>query len=91
MSAAAPAAYTFNADIYGPECIVEAMISTDEYEGWGLAPGVSMSVEENLDEIAAAFSIDRSDETSFDSDAFPKAVFSHQLNGECCGQCGEEI
>lgn len=89
--ASAPAAYTFNADIYGPECIVGVLTATSEYEGWGLAPGIDMSVEANLGEIASAFSIDRMDETSFDGDTFPKVVFRDQLEGACCGECGEEL
>lgn len=89
--ATAPAAYTFKADIYHPECIVPAMAATAEYEGWGLAQGVVMDVEENLDEIAAAFAVDRYEETSFDSEDFPKVAFSHQLEDDSCGGCGKVI
>lgn len=71
----AAAAFTFKADVYHPGCIVPAMTATNDYEGWGLAPGVDMDIEKNLDEIAAAFSINRGDEASFDSDEFPKVVF----------------
>ena len=86
-----PAAYTFKADIYCPGCIALVMAATPDFEGWGLALGVSMTVEKNLDEIAAHHGFDRSDETTFDSDEFPKVVFTDQLNGDACGQCGEDI
>ncbi|MCC3292455.1 hypothetical protein [Arthrobacter sp. zg-Y1110] len=89
--ATAPAAYTFKADIYDPACIVDVMASTPEFEGWGLAAGITMTVEKNLDEIAAAFSINRDEEATFDADEFPKAVFRTQLDGGSCGSCGDAI
>lgn len=89
--ATAPAAYTFKADIYHPQCIVPAMARTEEFEGWGLAQGIEMDVEDNLNEIAEAFVFDREDETTFDSDEFPKAAFSHQLEDDTCGGCGNAI
>lgn len=89
--ATAPAAYTFKADVYHPDCIVPAMAATEDYEGWDLAAGITMTVENNLDEIAAAFSINRGDEVTFDSDEFPKVVFSDQLDSDTCGKCGDAI
>lgn len=86
-----PAAYIFKADMYCPGCIVGAMVSTQGFKGWGLAGGITMPVEENLDEIAAAFAIDRDDETSFDSDEFPKVVFADQVGDHQCGCCGEVL
>lgn len=84
--------YMFKADIYCPEHIIEAMTSTEDFEGWGLAEGVEMSVEENLNEIAAAFATDRQDESSFDSDEFPKVIFAGMGNEDVlCSVCGEII
>jgi hypothetical protein len=47
------------------------------------------SVEDNLDEIASdpSYPINRNDEHSFDSDVFPKVVFSSQLEDNYCGGC----
>lgn len=89
--ATAPAAYTFMADTYCPEHIVGVVTSRPEFEGWGLAAGITMPVEKNLDEIAAAFGFDRSDERTFDGDEFPKVAFADQLDNDCCGTCGEPL
>ena len=87
----AAAGFTFKADIFCPACIVPAMAATPEYEGWGLAEGVDIEIEENLDEMAAAFGVDRDNEYSFDSDEFPKPISADQANGEACSNCGDEI
>lgn len=88
------AGYTYAADQYCPSCII-AQLPTGPggaFDGWALAEGVSMSTEANLAEIAAAFSIDRMDERSYDSDEFPKVIFAIQLEeDERCGACGEEL
>lgn len=87
----AAAAFTFQADVYCPDCIVPAMAKTEEYDGWQVAEGIHIDIEENLDEIAAAFGVDREDENSFDSDDFPKTVSSEHADGEKCGGCREII
>lgn len=88
-------AYTFNADIYCPTCIIDILPTDDgkPFDGWAISPGADpMSTEENLDEIATAFGIDRYDETTFDSGDFPKVVFESMLDAaEYCGNCCEEI
>ena len=74
---------TYKADIYCPACIV-SVLPTGEggaFDGWALAPGVRMATEENLDEIASAFGIDRGDERTFDSGEFPKVVFRDMARG----------
>ena len=87
--------YTFQADTYCPDCIIGALPTGEgqAYDGWALAPGADpMSTEDNLNEIAAAFQIDRQDERSFDSGDFPKVIFSSQIqDAEYCGHCGREI
>lgn len=88
-------AYTYRADIYCPDCIIDQLpTGPDEmFDGWAIADGADyISTEDNLSEIAAAFQIDRFDESSFDSSDFPKVVFDSQIEfTEYCGQCGAEI
>lgn len=85
--------YTFSADNYCRDCIVDAVTSRPEYDGWVVAPEVRMSVEDNLSEIAAAFGVNREDERSFDSGDFPKVIFGSQIEDttERCGGCGEPL
>ena len=64
--------YSFRADIYCPEHIVPAL-------GRGTMP--AYAAEEELDAIAAETGIDRGDESSFDSDDFPKVAFRDQVRG----------
>jgi hypothetical protein len=90
-SSSSIAAYTFAADIYAPDCIVDALTKTEAYDGWALGDGIIMSVEENLDEIAGAFQIDRQDENTFDSDEFPKVVFSDQVAEDDSCACGMQL
>lgn len=86
--------YTYRAEHFCPGCIMQALKTGpgEDFDGWTLAPGVAMSTESNLDEIAFAFGINRRDEHTFDSDYFPKVIFSYQLDEtEECGTCGTEI
>lgn len=86
--------YTFDADIYCPDHIIEALPTGEggAYDGWALASGVRMSTEDNLKEIAAAFGIEREDEATFDSGDFPKVIFASQLeDDERCGVCHEPL
>lgn len=88
------AGYTFRADVYCPDCIIEALPTGEgeAYDGWALAPGAGpMSTEDNLNEIALAFGIDRQDERTFDSSDFPKVIFHSQVEGDVCGHCGREL
>lgn len=82
--------YVFQADIYCPDCII-GQLPTGEgqaFDGWALAPGADlMSTEDNLAEIAAAFQIDRQNESSFDSGDFPKVIFASDADCEQCGHC----
>lgn len=85
--------YSYQAEIICPRCIVSALPTQrgGDFDGWALAPGVRMSTEANLDEIAQAFGIDRGDESSFDSGYFPKVIFRDMREGETCELCGEPI
>jgi len=80
-------AYTYKADIYCVDCIIEAMLMERE----ATPAARDMPVESALDQIAEANAIDRYDESTFDSYEFPKVVFSDQLHGEHCGGCGGGI
>lgn len=77
-------AYTYRADTYCPDCILFAMGATKRLP--------YLTVEGALDEVAGRENVDRQDEWTFDSDNFPKVVFSSQVEGvEFCGGCGREI
>lgn len=94
MHATTIVGYTYKADFYCPRCIIEQLPTGDgeAFDGWALADDITMSTEDNLNEIAAAFGIDRYDETSFDSDEFPKVVFANMIDeDEFCGSCGEPL
>lgn len=80
--------YTYRADVYCPDCVIANLRTgpEEEFDGWALAEGVRMSVEENLAEIATAFGIDRMDERTYDSGEFPKVIFRGE--DEQCGICG---
>ena len=74
-------AYTYQADIYCPECVLEVMDYRPAHK--------SVSTEQYLSEIASdpSYPINRRDEHSFDSDIFPKVVFASQLEDNFCGGC----
>jgi hypothetical protein len=93
-------AYTFNAEIFHPRCIIAAlpMGPGEAFDGWALAgnekyPAALMSAEENLAEIAAAFGFDRTDERTYDGSEFPKVVFASQVEDakDTCDGCHEPI
>jgi hypothetical protein len=78
--------YVYQADIWCRDCIV-AGLSRNSFDGWALP-----NVEARLDYIANARGVDRMDESSYDSDEFPKVIFEDsRQDGETCGKCGEEL
>lgn len=82
-------AYTYQADTWYPQCLVTVMVNDGT-----LSPAArSMDPEAALDQHAAANAIDREDEYSFDSDDFPKVVFSSQVESddETCSYCDEPL
>lgn len=86
--------YTFRADNWCTAHIVQQLPTGEgeAFDGWALAEGAApMQPEDELDEIAAAFGIDRMTETTFDSDNFPKVIFAYQIDAltERCGHCHE--
>jgi hypothetical protein len=71
-------AYSYNTMTFCPEHLIERMI-----EKRIAAPAArDMNVEEVLDQIAEAEGIDRQDERSFDSNDFPKIIFSSDLEDD---------
>ncbi len=51
-----------------------------------------MPAEAVLDQCARALAIDRDDETTFDSDEFPKVVhLDHLAADETCGACHRDF
>lgn len=77
------AAYMYRAELFCPNCIVSQM-------HWSPTEDRS-SAEDSLDDMAHVAGIDRQDEWSFDSDNFPKVVFSDELADDYCGGCGEKL
>jgi hypothetical protein len=92
MRATAIAGYTFQAETLCSSCVVDALPTGEgeAFDGWRDATG-QMSAEQNLNELAAAFGIDRMDEYSFDSGDFPKVIFASQVDGDTCDRCGSEL
>lgn len=82
------AAYTYRADRHCAACLIEAMIASGD-----AAPAArDMPAEDVLDQCAEAMAIDRRDETSFDSDEFPKPVFLDWIDpDDTCGTCHQPL
>lgn len=79
-----PIGYTYSADNYCPDCIVEMFGATYD----------AINAEGVLDLVARARGIDRYDERSYDSGDFPKVIFhAHDVcnayEGYEPGQCGD--
>lgn len=79
--------YTYQGDTLCPRCMIERMI----IRGEAGPTARDMDVESVLDQIAEANAIDRMDEHTFDTDTFPKVIFSSQTEGDTCHLCGREL
>jgi hypothetical protein len=88
-------AYCYKADVYCPDCVVEEVCRDA-----GIEPFDYLDAEIALDKIAEESvycdnkwgGLDRYDEHTFDSDEFPKVVFSTSCNElEYCCICHGEI
>jgi len=84
--------YTYAAETLCPACTLAALPTGkgERFDGWRDATE-DQSAEDNLTELAAAFGIEREDERSYDSDEFPKVIFSSDSDGETCESCGAEL
>lgn len=86
--------YTYSADTYHPDCVLDALRGRERLllDALPTLAAGAPSVEDRLDAVAAAIGFDRYDERSFDSDDFPKVVFASQVESdEACGGCGEAL
>lgn len=86
--------YIYRADIFCPGCLLAALPTGEgeAFDGWADCSIPPMTAEQNLDEIAYAFGIDRTDEWSFDSGDFPKVILSlDDAARDQCGQCGQVL
>jgi hypothetical protein len=88
MHATDVVAYTFNADEYDADCIVDAVLSHHRARlGAATLPTRHADAEQQLDTIAAWLDINRQDERSYDSGEFPKVIFAsddlyHERDGD---------
>lgn len=73
-----PVAYTYLADNYTPDGIVEAMVKEGRIHPEFAAE--NPDAETVLNEVATLEGTDRDDEYTFDSDDFPKTVTSTMMN-----------
>jgi hypothetical protein len=88
-------AYTYKADIWCPDCIVDEVCKDQGIELWdydysSAEIALDIIVEGNPEKFHKDF--DRYDEYTFDSDEFPKAVFSTSMESfEYCCCCHGEL
>lgn len=80
--------YTYQAELLCPDCMYPDSVTLFWRAGGRVE---SLSTEVNLEFVAKARGIDREDETSFDSDDFPKVVFDAQVSDERCTRCGGRL
>lgn len=72
------AGYTYRAEQYTPKGLIERLI---KFAAVPLPEG-EITAESMLDQWAKAGGIDRQDETTFDSNEFPKVIFEDQAEGD---------
>lgn len=89
MKADSIVGYTFRAETLCPACTVKEVVPPDLAE--------LGSTEMVLNFAAEQIGVNREDEHSFDSDDFPKVIFSVDIDDEPCDRCshwlisGEEV
>ena len=88
MSATDIVGYAYQADLVCPPCIL-VLVQKDRAEHF--------DAEQGLDVAAKSLGINRENESSFDSDVFPKVIFGDQVHYTCIrengyepGQCGDQ-
>lgn len=88
MHATTIVGYTYAADNYCDDCI--AAMFDRATGGDGEVSG--FFAEEILDDAAERLTIDRHEEGSFDSGAFPKVIFASMVeDDEYCGECHRSL
>lgn len=87
--------YTYQADIYCPEHVCEAVAL--DARRFGVVPGRMdyEDAEDYLKRMAPMYGIkDRTDEYTFDSDQFPKVIFlghACDMDHDYCAACGDDL
>jgi hypothetical protein len=76
------AAYTYQADIYCPACLIETMIA----DGIAAPATRDMPTDDVLEQCAGALAIDRHDDTTYDTSEFPN-LFSTGSPDDTCTSC----
>ncbi len=74
--------YILGAEAYCPTHTITALPTGpgEAFDGWAIAAdAVILCPEDNLDEIAWAFGINRRDEQTFDSEDFPKVLLAQDV------------
>jgi hypothetical protein len=89
MNATDIVAYTYAADVYHPDCLVEQLIARGEAN----PVHRTYQVEATLDSLAADWGLDRDDEPTYDSGHFPKVVLASDQDtwDHPCGHCRKPI
>lgn len=67
--------YTYKAENYTPDGLRETLIAANI-----VRPDSPVPIEQTLNVWAMVLHIDREDLYSYDSDDFPKPIYSHQLD-----------
>jgi hypothetical protein len=88
-------AYVYCAEVWCPDCMRTTAAGALTLPGEAVFQGRPTdgdTVEQFLDRWAAGEELDRHNESSYDSDDFPKVVFASDAEpDEQCGVCGEDI
>ncbi|MFN3256879.1 MAG: hypothetical protein ACE37B_14425 [Ilumatobacter sp.] len=81
-------AYTYQADIYCPACLIETLIA----DGIAAPAARDMPTDDVLEQCADALAINRDDDTTYDTSEFPKPVFLDWLTpGDTCTSCHQPL
>lgn len=89
--------YTYRAEIICPSCVVNTMAALlpeadlPRLEALREEFGPSETAEGILAVASLMLGIDRMNESSYDSDEFPKVIFADQAEGETCDTCEEAL
>ena len=84
--------YTYRAANFCPSCIVAQLTTNPGNVHHQETQTDPAQTERHLDLLARLAGVDRMDERTFDSDDFPKVVFSSQVEDvEYCDNCGCEL
>lgn len=87
------AGYEYRGQLYCSEHIISQlpMGEGQEFDGWQLAPGITMAAEQQLSEIRASFYF-ATDPADISSDDFPKAITTAAMPWDSvCAVCAGEL